>query len=84
MYACCMVPKGLPFNVLCAYTDGRAGDELKHTCAGSPASTVKLGGSDLEVSRLGIGTIRWGDTSKGFGSSFDAVSTCVVDRLLQA
>lgn len=36
---------------------------------------MKLGRSDLEVSRLGIGTIRWGDTSKGFGASFDTVGT---------
>jgi hypothetical protein len=40
-----------------------------HAYIGSPAATVKLGGSDLEVSRLGIGTIRWGDTSKGFDPS---------------
>jgi len=35
---------------------------------------VKLGGSVLEVSRIGLGTIRWGDTTKGFGPMFDQVS----------
>ncbi len=42
--------------------------------AESPAMTVKLGASDLEVSRLGIGTIQWGDTTKGYGPTFDEAS----------
>lgn len=39
--------------------------------AESPVSTVKLGGSELKVSKIGIGTIQWGDTTKGYGSIFD-------------
>lgn len=32
---------------------------------------VKLGRSDLEVSRCGVGALAWGDPNQGFGSRFD-------------
>lgn len=31
---------------------------------------MKLGRSDLQVSRLGIGTLQWGDPGSGFGNTF--------------
>lgn len=31
---------------------------------------MKLGRSDLQVSRLGIGTLQWGDPGSGFGTTF--------------
>lgn len=40
---------------------------------GSPVSTINLGGSDLKVSKIGIGTIQWGDTTRGYGPMFDEV-----------
>lgn len=49
----------------------RAGAQSTESSAESVNNTVKLGGSDLNVSKIGIGTIQWGDTTKGFGPMFD-------------
>lgn len=32
---------------------------------------VRLGATDLEVSRVGVGTLAWGDPKQGFGNRFD-------------
>jgi aryl-alcohol dehydrogenase-like predicted oxidoreductase len=34
------------------------------------AEVMRLGRSELSVSRLGIGTLQWGDPGSGFGSTF--------------
>ena len=39
----------------------------------STDALVRLGGSDLKVSRLGLGTLQWGDPQNGFGQRFDEV-----------
>jgi aryl-alcohol dehydrogenase-like predicted oxidoreductase len=31
---------------------------------------MRLGRTELEVSRLGIGTLQWGDPGSGFGDAF--------------
>ena len=31
---------------------------------------MKLGRSELQVSRLGIGTLQWGDPDSGYGTTF--------------
>ncbi|KAG0558659.1 hypothetical protein KC19_10G044300 [Ceratodon purpureus] len=36
----------------------------------SSTEVMKLGRSDLQVSRLGIGTLQWGDPGSGFGTTF--------------
>lgn len=41
--------------------------------AESVQNTVKLGNSDLQVSRLGLGSLQWGDTQQGFSSRFNEV-----------
>jgi len=68
----CSAPLLAPIHCRCPFRSHRP----RHVCASSgatesPATTLKLGNSELEVSRLGIGTIRWGDTTKGFGPTFD-------------
>ena len=42
-------------------------------CAESVQNTVRLGSSDLHVSRLGLGSLQWGDTQQGYGSRFNEV-----------
>ncbi|KAK9905483.1 hypothetical protein WJX75_000705 [Coccomyxa subellipsoidea] len=37
----------------------------------SVQNTVQLGSSDLHVSRLGLGSLQWGDTQQGYGSRFN-------------
>ncbi|BDA47314.1 Uncharacterized oxidoreductase At1g06690, chloroplastic [Coccomyxa sp. Obi] len=37
----------------------------------SVQNTVQLGNSDLQVSRLGLGSLQWGDTQQGFNSRFN-------------
>ena len=37
-------------------------------------STIQLGSSNLQISRLGIGTLQWGDPQQGFGARFREVS----------
>lgn len=32
---------------------------------------VRLGDTDIYVSEVGVGTIAWGDSGRGYGSSFD-------------
>ncbi len=34
------------------------------------ADVMRLGRTELEVSRLGIGTLQWGDPGSGFGDTF--------------
>lgn len=41
--------------------------------AGAPCK-VKLGGSSLQVSELGLGTLQWGDPTTGFGERYDEVT----------
>lgn len=41
--------------------------------AGSVQDTVQLGNSDLQVTRLGLGTLQWGDTQQGFNTRFNEV-----------
>ncbi len=41
--------------------------------AESVQDTVQLGNSDLQVSRLGLGSLQWGDTQQGFNSRFNEV-----------
>ena len=42
-------------------------------CAGSVQDKIQLGRSDLQVSKLGLGTLQWGDTQQGYGSRFSEV-----------
>ncbi|KAI5066153.1 hypothetical protein GOP47_0018777 [Adiantum capillus-veneris] len=37
---------------------------------------VPLGRTSLQVSKIGIGTLQWGDPSSGFGSSFGEAELC--------
>jgi hypothetical protein len=48
------------------------------SCETGLTNTVKLGGSDLHVSRLGIGALQWGDTQQGYGKRYrEAGVKCV-------
>lgn len=48
-------------------------DVLSVAAAVAPAS-VKLGGSELRVSPLGLGTLQWGDPGCGYGKQYDEAS----------
>ncbi len=39
----------------------------------APAS-IKLGGSELRASPLGLGTLQWGDPGCGYGKQYDEAS----------
>lgn len=44
---------------------------------------MRLGRSDLQVSKLGIGTLQWGDPGSGFGSTFgEAEIASAFDELI--
>ena len=43
-----------------------------HTAIGpAAAGRVELGASGLQVSRIGIGLLQWGDPGSGFGKAYD-------------
>lgn len=45
---------------------------------------MQLGRTELQVSRLGIGTLQWGDPGSGFGNSFgEPELTSAFDELVK-
>lgn len=49
----------------------------------SSTEIMRLGRSDLQVSKLGIGTLQWGDPGSGFGSTFgEAEIASAFDELI--
>ena len=39
----------------------------------SAEGTARLGASGIKISKLGIGTLQWGDPASGFGGRYDEV-----------
>lgn len=57
----------LDFFFLCCWCSG----SMSHTLASAvEVERVPLGGSELRVPKLGIGTLQWGDPGSGFGEKY--------------
>ena len=59
-----------------AFAALKSGHSMLDSCnmpAESVQNTLQLGNSDLQVSRLGLGSLQWGDTQQGFNSRFNEV-----------
>lgn len=64
------LPRQCPFSSKCRTRRSLRVRAAAET-SGSPVSTINLGESELKVSKIGIGTIQWGDTTRGYGPMFD-------------